>query len=725
MTEVMNIKKNSKGDDAAVRTSILFNSAALCIIVAMLSCLRQCFPLVYANNVCQHVDGEAILPEPHSSWFGWVFQAANLRNEQVMDTAGLDALMFIEYLRMFRRFFFYAGSLTAVVLCPVHYYLGALKNSDLLTAVGIGSVADTEIVPNWCFWLHAAFVWCILGLALRLVFDTHHRFLNFRFKWLMQIPEPRSVTLLVENIPRSRCSDEALRNYFAHLFGQEAVERAYVVRHTPHLRAQIKKLKVAQERLLLAQQAWAKEGYDPDKAPKVTDPRELSHSGQPAIEFYMGRVEALRAAVEQERQRVELAVRNHDPYVCCCAGFVTFTSRRWCRLALREQYTHDSTQMVVSMPPDPADVLYRDLAKDPSMQADCNIFASFCMWSVMLVWIPMVGITSSLTSLDSLQTSLPWLKIFCNHFPRVKTLLQGLLASFALKFLMSLLPAVLMTIIRQIRILKAGTWAQLRLQNRLFSFEIVFVLFIVTLGSSISGTLRVILDHPQHTVVILATSLPQVSHFYLNYVILGWFTVALEFSRYWNCLMFLCQRLFWNPEIARQKSEPEDQVYYGMGARMAKIAVMATLAVVFMQVLPVIGLVTWVFFGISSIFYSYLMVFAETRKPDLGGEFWVASVRHTFFALLIYVLLMTGTLSLKAEGRYAAGATVCSIFLLFLAWQRFKQLNWEILPFETVAEMDYSRKVITQSVGMYIQPECCRDENESDRAAGVSSQHWL
>lgn len=732
-TDVFKISRNAKGDFEALGTTSFFTVGMLCIILMIFEGLRHRFPFTYAYSVCRRSDEQIVLPEPLSAWFGWISAAASVTDEQVMEKAGLDALMLLEFLRLFRRFLFTTGVVIAMILCPIHYVLGDVKTQDLLGAISIDAVMHTEQVPRWFFWLHAVLVWCAVACMLQLIFEAHQKFLTFRFKWLMNIPEPRSTTLMVENIPRSHCSDEALRGYFVHLFSEEAIERAYVVRQTAQLEKKVKKLNVAQEALLLAQKSWAQDGYAKEKAPTVRDLKHWQDRGKPAIEFHTEKVQQARAAVTQERLRIELAVKNHDPHVCSSAGFVTFTSRRWCRLASREQYKDDTSQIVVKMPPDPSDVVYRDLAKDPNMQAGSNFLAFICVALVMFFWAPMVAITSAMTSLDSLRRYAPILGSICDHHKWLKTLLQGLLATFALKFLMSMLPTLLMAIIRQFLTLKSGAWAQLKLQSRLFIFEIIFVLFITTLGASISKTVQKLLDHPQNAIVIMATELPTASHFYLNYVILGWFTLALELSRWWNCLMFAINSRFWDLETARQKSEPSDEDYYGMGARMARNALVATLAVVFLQVLPVIGLAAYAFFAIATVTHAYLVVYAEDRKPDLGGEFWVLSLRHVFFAMTVYVLLMTGTLSLKAEGRYAAVVTLCSLLLLFAGWHRLKQFNWEILPFETVAEMDYAfAKQKSMKDGLYVQQECVHDGeessetgkpdgNESDKAVSSSS----
>ena len=90
-----------------------------------------------------------------------------------------------------------------------------------------------------------------------------------------------------------------------------------------------------------------------------------------------------------------------------------------------------------------------------------------------------------------------------------------------------------------------------------------------------------------------------------------------------------------------------------MGARMAKISLHLVVASVFASCCPVILVFAWLYCTVGASTYGYLLVFAETKKPDMGGSFWVKSLRHLFAGLAIYVLLMVGLLSRLSDTREA------------------------------------------------------------------------
>ena len=88
-----------------------------------------------------------------------------------------------------------------------------------------------------------------------------------------------------------------------------------------------------------------------------------------------------------------------------------------------------------------------------------------------------------------------------------------------------------------------------------------------------------------------------------------------------------------------------------MGARMAKITLHIVVASVFASCCPLILIFAWLYCTIGSLSYGYLLIYAETKKPDMGGSFWVKSLRHLFAGLAIYVLLMVARLRLVLSAR--------------------------------------------------------------------------
>ena len=97
-------------------------------------------------------------------------------------------------------------------------------------------------------------------------------------------------------------------------------------------------------------------------------------------------------------------------------------------------------------------------------------------------------------------------------------------------------------------------------------------------------------------------------------------------------------------EDALKAAEPEDQDYYGIGSRSARFTINMGLGIVYGTLCPPMNLLCWLNFFFCRLFYGYLIPFAETKKPDLGGPFWVEQLKHLFVGNIPYCIVMCGVL---------------------------------------------------------------------------------
>merc|ERR1719230_1869600 len=147
--------------------------------------------------------------------------------------------------------------------------------------------------------------------------------------------------------------------------------------------------------------------------------------------------------------------------------------------------------------------------------------------------------------------------------------------------------------------------------------------------------------------------------------------------------------IFEDPEEAREMAEPEDQDYYGIGSRSARWAINMNIGIVFGTLSPPFCFLTFMNFLVCRIVYGYLIPFAETRKPDLGGPFWVTKMKHMFFGNIIYCILMTGVFVERSDSWGPAAIAAPSIFYVIWSMQRFETMfAWEKLPNTEVVHID-------------------------------------
>eukprot|EP00419_Tripos_fusus_P028694 CAMPEP_0172712884 /NCGR_PEP_ID=MMETSP1074-20121228/61358_1 /TAXON_ID=2916 /ORGANISM="Ceratium fusus, Strain PA161109" /LENGTH=204 /DNA_ID=CAMNT_0013536879 /DNA_START=304 /DNA_END=918 /DNA_ORIENTATION=- len=199
--------------------------------------------------------------------------------------------------------------------------------------------------------------------------------------------------------------------------------------------------------------------------------------------------------------------------------------------------------------------------------------------------------------------------------------------------------------------------------------------------------------------------MPYATHFYMNFLVLQWTTHAMGSMRYVPLGKFISFKRLFAEKEAKEMAEPEDQDYYGMGGRSARWTIAMTVGIVYGTLSPPINLLCFINFAICRTVYGYLFIFAERKKADLGGVFWVKQLEHLLIALIIYTILMTGVLLQRSDswwpGTISAGALVYSIGSL----NKFSgSYAWEKVPYEDVMK-DTEKHEYREEKGVYVQPE--------------------
>merc|ERR1719277_2785132 len=122
----------------------------------------------------------------------------------------------------------------------------------------------------------------------------------------------------------------------------------------------------------------------------------------------------------------------------------------------------------------------------------------------------------------------------------------------------------------------------------------------------------------------------------------------MNMLRYVNLTKFRVAEALYSQADAKLLAEPEDQDYYGIGSRSARWTINMSIGIVFGTLSPPIFMLTLINFAFSRVIYGYLISYAETKKPDLGGIFYVTKLRGLFIGSIIYTILMTGVLTQRA-----------------------------------------------------------------------------
>jgi len=510
----------------------------------------------------------------------------------------------------------------------------------------------------------------------------------------------------VEAVPERYCSDAELKDYFSELFPGDSVESAYIVKNTDRLQYLVQQLKINY-------QFWEQVQYSRSQAlekAKIQSDLETREDLDmiERVDHYAGRVQIVEKHVQAERKRIledsaePLVVTSersddggyvkrlsgHARAVNTCCGFVTFRSKRDAMIALNMRCTADQEEFLISIPPDPKDVIYNDLRYSPHYRALMALLGHGAIFAIFIGFVPIVTLLSDFTDLQKLEKTMPVTSEYIAQYPLLLSVMEGVLSSLALTLFTACLPTVLMMIIYRCYLTGAHAWAQQRLQTVYFWFQTIFIILVAAVGGSLLDKIKVLLDKPMDTFGLLADHLPGATHFYLNFIVMQWATHGIVMTRYMVLFKFIGLRALMGKRRAVELAEPEDQDYYGIGSRSARWSATLLIGIIFSTLSPMIAGLTFINFVLCRICYGYLLVFAETRKPDSGGLFFVNGLMHVQYGVMIYVVLMIGVMARHAKSSGPIILTVpAALYLTYCSYRFRVGFSYDMMPFQDVAAM--------------------------------------
>lgn len=654
---------NGEGDLEAFMSALILNSISLFVFLGIFSCLRQNYPLIYKNNV---IAGFAPpVGENFDSMFGWIGGSLGATTEQVTESVGLDQAMLLRFTELGMKILAIIGIPMLCIMGPLNCFVGPYAaGEDHLSYLSFGNLEN----GSWLYWVHAFAVWGVVFAVQTSVYSAQKDFLPHRFNWLRKMDNVRSNTVMVEGICPEQQSDEELKSFFTELLPGARVKSAIVTKDTSTLAALVAQRDDAKAAIKKAEAQWKNNDNKPEDKP--THRESFMGSRVDTIDYFQQQLRSLTTSINEERNRIERA-KLAPGGVNLANGFVTFEDRQDAEIALTIQVSQDNTEFVVSSPPAPEDLLWGDLTQDPTAASGRTVFGYLLVAALYFGYLPcVIGITNIANAIDMGPAQAVW---------------QGLAPTMGLQVMVAFLPTFLLIIFRAFFTLKADAWSQHQLQNWYFWFQIFFVVLATAVGQDINSFTRSLIEDPLSLPMVLAATMPFATHFYMNFLVLQWVTHAMNAMRYVSLGKFKAFGKLYEEEEARAMAEPEDQDYYGIGSRSARFTINLVIGIVFGTLSPPINLLCFVNFAICRLVYGYLIPFAETKKADLGGNFWVSQLKHLFVGNIIYCVLMIGVLYQRAAT--VGPAAIAAPSLLYVIWsmKRFDgAFAWEKLPFREV-----------------------------------------
>mmetsp|Transcript_734 Transcript_734/g.1374 ORF Transcript_734/g.1374 Transcript_734/m.1374 type:complete len:782 (-) Transcript_734:114-2459(-) len=668
------VTKNEEGDLAIFIAGVFSNGITMVICVIFFLVARSFYPDVYEWQLIKGLSPNAEVSK--TGWLNWAYRSCKVDLDDVQNTAGLDQAMLLAFSLLGMKIMAIIGIPMICIMGPMNWVFGGhAAGEDRLSYLSFGNVVD----DSWLYWVHCFVVWGVVFCVQVCVFEAMEDFQKRRVRWLTELPEIQANTVMVEGIPEEMQSDELLKAHFEKIWGTRKVKSATVVKICPELSAMCRQRAI----LKLAIERSAKEESE-GKTPKRS------------VQEIASEISAITEEIRVERKKV-LSEAVTPGKVSSDTGFVTFFERYDAEITASSQYSHDVTQWVVSQPPPPQAIVWENLEQGEAGK-EVKILIGYALVACLyMCYLPLVIRISQIANEINLGPLQP---------------VWGAIApTLGLQIMVAFLPTFLRLIFHQCFPLPSTAEEQAMLQNWYFVFQVVFVILVTAIGPSLWDVMVAIATQPFSVFEILGDTMPDATHFYMNFLVLQWAAHFSNLTRSVQLFKYLFFVRLYEPAQAKDMAEPEDQDYYGIGGRSARFSLVLSIALVYCSLCPLVTVLAGINFGICRIFYGYLLVFAEKPKPDLGGVFWVAQLKHIQHILIIYVILMVGVLSQRAENWGPAVVVTPALIFLFKSFARFHTAyDWEFLSFSELVNHEMKESASTSkhrpaTRDTYAQPE--------------------
>lgn len=663
---------------SALGTSLGFTA----FIALAFSFLRPYNQAVYAPKL-KHADEKHAPPPLGKEPWSWIAPLVNTREEVLMHQIGMDATVFLRFVRMCRNMFLTLTVIGVGILVPVHW-----------TNFRVGPDGETQWiiqvtpldVTGDAMWAQTAVAWLYSIIVAGFLWWNYRKVLQLRRKYFESEEFQNSLhsrTLLLFDIPKQGCSDEGIARIIDGVAPNSSFARTAIARNVKDLPTLIQEHDHAVRKLeaVLAKYLKNPQQLPPARPTCKPSKKDPSFSTYPrgqkldAIEYYTQRIRDLEVQIKGVRASVDR--RNTMPY-----GFASYSDIEEAHsiaYLCRKKKPHGAT---VTLAPRPNDIIWSNMSLTAAARSRRRWINT--LWIILLTffWIaPNAMMAIFLVNLSNLGKVWPAFQ----RSLEANSGWWGFVQGIASPALTSLFFLVLPIIFRRLAI-KSGdqtkTGRERHVLAKLYSFFvfnnlIVFSLFSV-IWSFVSGVVikankgedawEAILE--SQILRTLFSSLCRNSPFWVTYLLQRQLGAAIDLSQVWPLIYAFFLKKFSSPtprELIELTAPPpfEYAPYYNY------FLFYATVTLCFAGIQPMVLIATAMYFCIDSYLKKYLLLYRFVTKTESGGVFWRVVFNRFIFGAVLSNFFFLLTIWVQGNGTRFQFYAVCPLPFLMIGFKLY------------------------------------------------------
>ncbi|MCO5589388.1 hypothetical protein L7F22_043355 [Adiantum nelumboides] len=645
------------------------------------------------NAASGHITLKSIIPSA-----GWVKKAWGHSEEEILESSGLDAVVFLRIFLFCIRFFGICTIAGIFILLPVNYFQGDVDistiGSDALDKFSISNVTD----GSNRLWVHFSILYCISFLAYALLYMEYAYITKKRIAFLQtRRPQLDQFTVLVRAIPKvkeksiSMQVEEFFSSYhpYTYLLQQIVLNDKKVQQMLCFLKKQftgafspygLHLLKIPGFFLLsnasdmsssverkvqvLAREIESLKSVPPEqRRPQRIGFLGLIGNKQDPLELYTKQVEELRKKIKESQMQTVEAAKELP------VAFVSFKTRWGAAVAAQTQQTSNPLQWVTEWAPEPRDVNWSNLLIPYTQLWMRRLLIGVVFACIILLFFIPAALVYTLAKLDNLKTWFPFIETVLS-IPVVSSFLSGYLPSLLLTILYFFIPFLMMALTKVEGYPSFSTQERFT-AGKVFLFLVGNSFFLVTYGSLLSLISEAI-DSPRQIPDLLAAALPGQANFFMNFIMTkGWTGLATETLQTYPIISgFFLKHLLgkkkYGPRVESLKyfrALPNVLLFVFIGFMYT---LLAPLLLPFLMVYLIMGYI---------VFRNQIMNVYEPAY-ETGGQYWPHVHNRVIVSLFLLQLIGVGIFGVKEK----TVASTASLPLLLITLIFNHYCNMRFLP---------------------------------------------
>lgn len=606
---------------------------------------------------------ERVKPLP-DSLLGWIVPFFKQPTSAIIESNGLDAYMFVDYIEMMICILGPIFIFTWVLLLPIYAVStsGGKTGFQQLTFGQVGTGVSEQkryVAPLLVQWVIT--FWILYQIRKHVM-----KFIKLRQEFITSpkhASSPQARTLLITGIPNEYLSERKLKEMYRHLPG--GVERVWLNRDLKKLAdifdertKALNKLEAAESKVIKTAYKKVKKGKVPEQGNEADDivDRYLAKKERPTMKagtklgFFGGKkvdtVEHLRSDIERLNNEIAERRHNESEYKPANAAFLLFRTQVGCHMAKGITAHHEPYKMArryVDAHPD--SLIWPNLSMNPYAQKIRTAVFWAATVGLIIVWLPLIGFTAVVSNLNGLCIKVSWLAWVCN-IGAATGIIQGFLPTILLAVLNILLP-IFLRLFARLSGIPTRNGVELSLQQRMTLFNLIdnFLLFTIISGVS-SGINQIVnvLSNPQGLPSLISQYIPLANTFYISFIILQALAGAAGGLLQVTSVVIYYIKAF----ILAGTPRKSWHVHHDVGAPawgvlFPAITLITTVTFGYAVLAPLINGFAFVAFILFWVLYKYTATYVWDMKPanETSGLFFMQAINASMAGLYLSQLILT------------------------------------------------------------------------------------